>query len=711
MSERRNRIRILWIALLIFVMCIGKVAFAQEQIEEAAIETVLEENGSPEAAVDTEDSEEDDGEEKEPKPVEKNLQQITASDLTLTYGEQGKRISVNVLGDPVLSYRVSDESVLAVSADGTVTTKKIGATKVTICAAETGEYQAAEKEITITVLTSLEKPVFTKAECKNGTVNLAWNQVKGADCYYLYEKVGSGSYEKIATISSANKLSYTKKITKSGTAYTYALRAYMDSGKDHSNWSDRKSVYYLATPSLSVKQNGSVAEIKWTQATGASGYYVYRKQQGAKSWTRIATISSGTTLIWKDSKLTNGKLTYYTVKAINGSSTGATAAYQSLLYLKPGSVRFTKAAKSTKMTVKWSRNAAAGGYQIQYATNRFFHGAKTVTISKNKTTSKSISKLAKNKTYYVRVRSYLKKGGKTYYSSWTESSNVKSTKTAKNTIVKVKKKNFELRAQAKQSVGGYDTVQGGCTDGTYAYYVLYNRKVENCKIMKVRLSNQKVMKVSGVLDISHGNDMTYDSQSKKLVVTHTTGNVKRLSVINPSTLKVEKNVDVTIPEKMAGVSDSELKNLKGFCGIAYNAKRKQYVTFLKSTGDLMILNRNFKPVSYIKPSKKSSLTKQGIDVTDDYILLGYSGSTNVIMVYTWDGTFVTQINLRKGFELENIYHVGSQYYATYYRSYYKTCEKTVKTTKEVDGKTTTATEKQTYKKLMRENYIYKISGI
>ncbi|MGN1267870.1 MAG: hypothetical protein ACI4UH_08015 [Dorea sp.] len=272
------------------------------------------------------------------------------------------------------------------------------------------------------------------------------------------------------------------------------------------------------------------------------------------------------------------------------------------------------------------------------------------------------------------------------------------------------KKVFELRGEAKEKLYQYDTVQGGCTDGKYAYYTLYNRNVEMCKVVKVQLSNMKVVKVSGVLNISHGNDMTFNSHTKKLIVTHTNVNTKRISIINPSTLKQEKYLDVKIPSKMAGVTEKELKNVKGFSGIAYNAKRKQYVTFLKSTGDLMILDSNFNPVSYIKPTSKSSLTKQGIDVTDDYILLGYSGSTNIIMVYTWSGELVSKIYVKKGYELENIYHVGSQYYATFYNSYYKTYYKTVKKAKVVNGRKKIVSVKQKYKKLIRDNYVYKISG-
>ena len=66
-----------------------------------------------------------------------------------------------------------------------------------------------------------------------------------------------------------------------------------------------------------------------------------------------------------------------------------------------------KNVKGKKMLVKWKKNTSGNGYQIQYSTSsKFAKGNKTKTISKNSTTSCTISKLSKNKTYYVRCLLY-----------------------------------------------------------------------------------------------------------------------------------------------------------------------------------------------------------------------------------------------------------------------------------------------------------------
>ena len=97
--------------------------------------------------------------------------------------------------------------------------------------------------------------------------------------------------------------------------------------------------------------------------------------------------------------------------------------------VKTTKLKSVKNAKGKKMTIKWVKNTAGNGYQIQYSTSKkFAKGNKTKTISKNKTTSYTIKKLKKKKTYYVRIRTYKKVSGKTYYSGWSSVKKVKIKK-------------------------------------------------------------------------------------------------------------------------------------------------------------------------------------------------------------------------------------------------------------------------------------------
>ncbi len=90
-------------------------------------------------------------------------------------------------------------------------------------------------------------------------------------------------------------------------------------------------------------------------------------------------------------------------------------------------------AKPKGFLAKWKKQAAqTNGYQIQYSANSKWKGkdVKTVSVKKNGTTSKSISKLKAKKKYYVRIRTYktVKIKGKnvTLYSGWSKAKAIKT---------------------------------------------------------------------------------------------------------------------------------------------------------------------------------------------------------------------------------------------------------------------------------------------
>ena len=85
-------------------------------------------------------------------------------------------------------------------------------------------------------------------------------------------------------------------------------------------------------------------------------------------------------------------------------------------------------AKSKAFFVDWAQKGSATGYEIQYATNSKFTSSKKVTITNNKTDTKTISKLSGKKKYYVRVRSYTTVKGTKYYGAWSSVKNVTTKK-------------------------------------------------------------------------------------------------------------------------------------------------------------------------------------------------------------------------------------------------------------------------------------------
>lgn len=108
----------------------------------------------------------------------------------------------------------------------------------------------------------------------------------------------------------------------------------------------------------------------------------------------------------------------------NYTGTAAKAAKFKILPQKTAISKVTAGEKS--MLVKWKKKTAQiAGYQIQYGLKKNFKGAKTATVRKNKTAFKEVTKLKAKKKYYVRVRTYQKAGGQTYYSAWSKAKSVK----------------------------------------------------------------------------------------------------------------------------------------------------------------------------------------------------------------------------------------------------------------------------------------------
>ena len=95
------------------------------------------------------------------------------------------------------------------------------------------------------------------------------------------------------------------------------------------------------------------------------------------------------------------------------------------IVVSKSSIKKVTAYKGRKVQVKCSASSKASGYQIQYSMKRNFSGAKTKTV---KSTTNYITSLKANKRYYFRVRAYRKVNGKTYYSGWSGSKNIKVRK-------------------------------------------------------------------------------------------------------------------------------------------------------------------------------------------------------------------------------------------------------------------------------------------
>lgn len=123
---------------------------------------------------------------------------------------------------------------------------------------------------------------------------------------------------------------------------------------------------------------------------------------------------TGSRMAWnkiKISKVNNEKLVSAKKKYITSSKV-------------PTITKINALSKGVKL--KWKKVSGVSGYQISYSTSSKFKNARIITISGNKTFSKSVKKLKGKKKYYIRIRTYKNANGVKVYSKW---SGVKSAKT------------------------------------------------------------------------------------------------------------------------------------------------------------------------------------------------------------------------------------------------------------------------------------------
>ncbi len=164
---------------------------------------------------------------------------------------------------------------------------------------------------------------------------------------------------------------------------------------------------------------------------------VFTKKYGDKAFSLQAKAVKGAKITYKtsDKKVAvvdkKGKVTIkgtgiatITVKATASGYNAKTLKVTVKVSPSKASAPSLKTFRGRKLKVSWKRDGRATGYQVQYCTSKAFKkGVKTITISKNKTVTKTIPKLTKGKRYYVRVRAYksvkVNKKTQKLYGAWS----------------------------------------------------------------------------------------------------------------------------------------------------------------------------------------------------------------------------------------------------------------------------------------------------
>ena len=262
------------------------------------------------------------------------------------------------------------------------------------------------------------KQQIQKLETKYKGFYIDWAQKGSATGYDVEYSVNANMSGAVSKHLTANK---PDTLTVSGLSgdktYYVRVRSYTNvNGKVYYGaWSDVKSI--------------KTANNDITKAT-VSG--ISTKLFTGKAITQNVTVKVGNTVLKNGTDYTvsysnNKKVGKATVKITGKGKYGGVIT--KTFKINPAKQQIQKlTAKSKAFFVDWAQKGSATGYEIQYATNSKFTGAKKVTITNNKTDKTTVSKLSANKKYYVRVRSYTNVGGTKYYGAWSAVKNVTTKK-------------------------------------------------------------------------------------------------------------------------------------------------------------------------------------------------------------------------------------------------------------------------------------------
>lgn len=262
------------------------------------------------------------------------------------------------------------------------------------------------------------KQQIQKLETKYKGFFVDWAQkgsATGYDVEYSVNANMSGAVSKHLTANKPDTL--TVNGLSGDKTYYVRVRSYTNvNGKVYYGaWSDVKSI---KTANNDITK-ASVSGISTKAFTG-------------KAITQNVTVKVGNTVLKNGTDYTvsysnNKKVGKATVKITGKGKYGGVIT--KTFKINPAKQEIQKlTAKSKAFFIDWAQKGSATGYEIQYATNSKFTGAKKVTITNNKTDKTTVSKLSANKKYYVRVRSYTTVGGTKYYGAWTAVKNVTTKK-------------------------------------------------------------------------------------------------------------------------------------------------------------------------------------------------------------------------------------------------------------------------------------------
>ena len=381
------------------------------------------------------------------KPYGKKADLNCSSSVTIVAGQSKNIGASSSTSGAVLTYKSTTPSICTVDKNGNVTAFKTGTGYVTVTASANG-YDSVSKDVKI---------VVSKKSLNNGLLTLS-------ETSYVYD----GTYKKPAAT-----VTFGGKVLQEGKDYTISYRNNLNVGVttviatgmgDYTGYTSKNF-----TITKRAMAGGTVSVASSVSFTGSN-------------------ITPSVTVKVAGRTLTSG--TDYTVSYSNNKNVGTSNVYvygkgnysgslSAKFDIVPAKQQIQKLETKYKgFFVDWAQKGSATGYDVEYSVNANMSGAVSKHLTANKPDTLTVSGLAGDKTYYVRVRSYTNVNGKVYYGAWSD---IKSIKTANNDITKATVSGISTKAFTGKAITQNVTVKVGNTvlkNGT-DYTVSYsnNKKV------------------------------------------------------------------------------------------------------------------------------------------------------------------------------------------------------------------------------------------
>lgn len=399
---------------------------------------------------------------------------------------------------------------------------------------------AQDGELTLTA------PVLTEKSHTASSVTLGWtdNSETTVDGYEIlsYSKT-NGEYTHLAEVG-ADVSSYTVNKLAAGNVYYYSLRSFVvldeTNEKVYSDYSNNLEA--ATTPAAnkitSVTRGDASLTVSFT-SVNCSSYQLRYSKKSDMSDAKTITVKNSVTKV--KVPLTGATRYYVQMRSVVTLPERKTSVYSSWSnkvneLTKPQKmvISSTSTPSTTSIKASW-KTVTATSYQLQYATKSNFSNKKTVTLSKS-TKSKTISKLKKGTTYYVRIRAYVTYNGTKIYGSWSDVKKQKIYTTKKLTVSAKLMKSAKWSSTTLATVKKGKTVRYISTSGRWLK-VIYDGKtgyIYNLGFKKAGSSNLSRSKVTAKNYQTYLDDIIFSvgKDKKKLfnyVVNHMSYSYSKIS--------------------------------------------------------------------------------------------------------------------------------------------------------------------------------------